>query len=292
MDKVFIISQREEAHVDAIAAGVELARVLGKRAEVFAYSFEYFGDAEYYNPKFVAVAQKHVMKQRIAKIEQELASIDAADTPTHSVWTKDLYEHACHHSKRHGFDLIVKGVHHADHYLPVDWNLIRHTRIPLMLLTDNPVHNNNTVMMALDLDSNKTLKKQLNHAVIRQAVALADATNCELHLAFVIRLPQVIHDMEIVDTHAMISKARKKHQDLFDELNIDPKSIHITVGEPDLCVYQLACKHKVRYLVLGAVQREGIYAFVVGNMAESILNRIRSNVLIVPAREGLLQPLE
>ncbi|WP_299804412.1 universal stress protein [uncultured Shewanella sp.] len=292
MNKVFIISQREEAHIDAIAAGVELARTLDKQAEIFAYSFEYFGDAEYYNPKFVAVAQKHVMKQRTGKIQQILDSIDEPDIPIHSVWSKDLFEHACHHSKRHGFDLIVKAVHHAEHYLPVDWNLIRHTRVPLMLLTDNPVHKSNTVMMALDLDSKKTLKQQLNHAVIRQAVALAEATNCELHLAFVIRLPQVIHDMEIVDTHGMIRQAREKYQALFDELNIGPKCIHITVGEPDLCIYQLACKHKVRYLVLGAVQRQGIYAFVVGNMAESILNRIRSNVLIVPAREGLLQPLE
>ena len=291
MDKVFIISQREEAHVNAISAGIELARVLGKRAEVFAYSFEYFGNAEYYNPKFVAVAQKHVMKQRMAKVEQELECIDAADTPAHSVWSKDLSEHACHHSKRHGFDLMVKGVHHVDHYLPLDWSLIRHTRIPLMLLTDNPLQNNNTVMMALDLGSSQTIKKQLNHAVIRQAVALAEATSCELHLAFVIRLPQVIHDMEIVDIHGMIRKARETHQELFDELNIDPKCIHITVGEPDLCIYQLACKHKVRYLVLGAVQRQGVYAYVVGNMAESILNRIRSNVLIVPAREGVLQPL-
>ncbi|ABV85946.1 universal stress protein [Shewanella pealeana] len=291
MDKVFIISQREEAHVDAVSAGVELARVLGKRAEVFAYSFEYFGNAEYYNPKFVAVAQKHVMKQRMAKIELELESIHAEDTPTHSVWSKDLYEHACHHSDRHGFDLMVKAVHHAEHYLPVDWNLIRHTRVPLMLLTDNPLLKNNTVMMALDLDSKKTLKQQLNQAVIRQATTLAKATGCELHLAFVIRLPQVIHDMEIVDTHAMVREAREKHQALFDELNIDPKCLHITVGEPDLCIYQLACKHKVRYLVLGAVQRQGLYAFVVGNMAESILSRIRSNVLVVPAREGVLQPL-
>lgn len=292
MGKVLVISQRQEAHINAVAKGVELAKLLGKRAEVFAYSFEYFGDAEYYNPKFVAVAQKHVMKQREAKIEQILQDIDEQDTPIHSVWSKDLYEHACHHSKRYGFDLIVKAVHHADHYLPVDWSLIRHTRVPLMLLTDNPLHKSNCVMMALDLDSKKTLKQQLNQAVIRQAQALAQATGCQLHLAYVIRLPQVIHDMEIVDTLATVKAARVKHQALFDELNLTDDCIHITVGEPDLCLYQLACKFKVKYLVLGAVQRQGVFAYVVGNMAESILSRMRSNVLVVPAREGQLLPIE
>ena len=292
MGKVLVISQRQEAHINSVVKGIELAKLLGKRAEVFAYSFEYFGDAEFYNPKFVAVAQKHVMKQREAKIEQMLQDIDEQDTPIHSVWSKDLFEHACHHSKRHGFDLIVKAVHHADHYLPVDWSLIRHTRVPLMLLTDNPLHKGNSVMMALDLDSNKTLNQQLNQAVIRQATALAQATGSQLHLAYVIRLPQVIHDMEIVGTHALVREAKQKHQPLFDELNLTDDCVHITVGEPDLCLYQLACQHKVQYLVLGAVQRQGGYAYVVGNMAESILSRTRSNVLIVPAREGQLMPIE
>lgn len=292
MNKVFVISQREDAHADAISTGIALAKSLEKSAEIFAYSFEYFGEAEYYNPKFVAVAQKQVMKQKAAKIEQSLAKLSASDIPIHNVWSKDLYEHACHHSARHGFDLIIKAVHHAEHYLPVDWNLIRHTRVPLMLLTDNPLHNCDALMMALDLDSKKTLKQQLNRAVIRQACLLAKATQCQLHLAFVIRLPRVIHDMDIVDTHAMIQSARQKHQKLFDELGLSDESIHITVGDPDLCLYQLACKFKVKYLVVGAVQRQGLFAYMVGNTAESLLSRIRSNVLIVPAREGQLQPLD
>ena len=292
MGKVLVISQRQEAHINAVVKGVELAKLLGKRAEVFAYSFEYFGEAEYYNPKFVAVAQKQVMKQKAAKIEQQLIELAATEVPVHSVWSKDLYEHACHYSARHGFDLIIKAVHHAEHYLPVDWNLIRHTRMPLMLLTDNPLHNCDAVMMALDLDSHKTIKQQLNQAVIRQACQLAKATGCQLHLAFVIRLPRVIHDMEIVDTFTMIQAAREKHQSLFDELGLSHECIHITVGDPDLCLYQLACKFKVKYLVVGAVQRQGLFAYMVGNTAESILSRMRSNVLIVPAREGQLQPLE
>ena len=283
MDKVFIISQREESHVDAIAAGIDLANGLGKRAEIFAYSFEYFGSAEYYNTGFAAVAHKHIMKQREAKIEAELQELQAQEIPIHSIWSKDLSEHACNHSIRHGFDLMVKAVHHADHYLPVDWNLIRHIQIPLMLLTDNPLHKGNAVMMAVDLGNEKPIKKQLNESVIKHAKALAKATGCQLHLAFIIRVPKVLRDMDLINTSTLVKDAYKKHQQQLAQLELDPDCIHITIGEPDLCLYELSCRFKARYLVLGACQRRGIVGFVIGNTVESIISRIRSNVLVIPA---------
>ena len=283
MDKVFIISQREESHTDAIAAGIDLANVLGKRAEIFAYSFEYFGSAEYYNASLAAVAHKHVMKQREAKIEEQLKELQIEDVPIHSVWSKDLSEHACNHSIRHGFDLMVKAVHHAEHYLPADWSLIRHVQIPLMLLTDNPLHKGNAIMMAVDLGSDKPIKRQLNQSVIKHGKALAKATGCQLHLAFVIRVPKVLRDMDLINTSTLVKDAHQKYQQQLAQLELEPDCIHITIGEPDLCLYELSCRFKARYLVLGACQRHGIFGYVIGNTAESIIGRIRSNVLVIPA---------
>ncbi len=291
MDKVFIISQKEEAHTDAIAAGIELTRAMDKRAEVFAYSFEYFSGAEYYNPRLGAAAQQKIMKDRAAKIEEELKALKATDVPTHTVWSKDLYEHACRHSIRHGFDLMVKAVHHKDHYLPVDWHLIRHVKIPLMLLTDNPLHRGNTVLMAVDLGSDNPLKQQLNQTVISHGKALAKAMGSQLHLAFVIRVPKVLRDMDLINTTTLVKDAYQEHQQQLAKLNMDPECIHIMAGDPDICLYELSCRLKARYLVLGSRQRHGVLGYVIGNMAESILCRIRSNVLVIPADDQLMAPL-
>ncbi|WP_394147423.1 universal stress protein [Shewanella atlantica] len=291
MDKVFIISQKEEAHTDAIAAGVELAKAMDKQAEVFAYNFEYFSGAEYYSPRLGAAAQQKIMKDRAGKIEEELKALKAEDVPVHTVWSKDLHEHACHHSIRHGFDLMVKAIHHADHYLPVDWNLIRHVKIPLMLLTDNPLHRGNAVLIAVDLGSDNHLKQQLNQAVISHGRALAKASGSKLHLAFVIRVPRVLRDMDLINTSTLVKDAYQEHQEQISKLNMDPDCVHIIAGDPDICLYELSCRLKARYLVLGARQRQGVLGYVIGNMAESILSRIRSNVLIIPADDQLLAPL-
>lgn len=288
MDKVFIISQKEQQQADAIATGVELARALDKTAEVFAYSYESFSGKEHYNPRLAAVAKLHIMQQRNSEIEAQLQSLKVDDVPVNTVWTKDLFEHACHHSIRHGFDLMIKAVHDADHYLPVDWHLIRHVKIPLMLLTDNPINRANSVLMAVDLGSDKAIKQQLNHSVIAHARQLAKATGCALHLAYVVRVPKILRDMDLINTRTLIKEAHQRYQSQIDELGLPQDNIHILAGEPDLCLYELACRLRARYVVLGARQRRGLLGYVIGNTAEAMLSRIRSNVLVIPADDQLL----
>ncbi len=291
MDKVFIIAQMEQAHTDAVAAGIKLARLMDKHAEVFSYSYAYFSGAERYNPRLAGVAQKELMNQRQTQLQQELSSLGEDSIPLHMIWSKYLFEHACHHSMRHGFDLMVKAVHHADHYLPTDWQLIRHTKIPLLLLTDNPLHRGNCTLMAVDLGTHDPIKQQLNEVVIAHARELADATDTELHLAYVLRVPRILRDMDLLDTRTLVKQAYKEHQEEIERLNMPAEHVHIVAGEPELCLFDLACKLKCRYLVIGAKQRQGLLGRMIGNTAESVLGRMRSNVLVIPADDQLLAPL-
>ena len=288
MDKVFIISQKDEQQADAIKAGVTLAKALEKHPEVFAYSYESFSGKEHYNPRLAAVAKLALMQQRRTEINQHLEQLKLDDVPVHDVWSKDLFEHACHHSIRHGFDLMVKALHHPDHYLPMDWYLIRHVKIPLLLLSNNPIARANTILMAVDLGSNKPLKKQLNQCVISQAKMLAKATNCTLHLAYIIRVPKILRDMDLVDTRTLIKDAYQRYQQELAEIGLPQDQLHILAGEPDLCLYELSCRLKSNYVVIGAMQRRGMLGYVIGNTAEAMLSRIRSNVLVIPADDQLL----
>lgn len=290
MDKVFIISQKKQQQADAIATGVELASALGKTAEVFDYSYESFSGKECYSPRLAAAAKLQIMKQRNSDIEAQLQSLKIDDVPVNTVWTKDLFEHACHHSMRHGFDLMIKAVQDADHYLPVDWHLIRNVKIPLMLLTDNPLNRANSVLMAVDLGSDKPIKQQLNHNVIAYARQLAKATGCVLHLAYVVRVPKILRDMDVINPRTLVKEAHQRYQSQLDELGLPQENIHILAGEPDLCLYELACRLRARYVVLGARQRRGLLGCVIGNTAEAMLSRIRSNVLVIPADDQLVTP--
>lgn len=282
MNKVFIVAQHGDASTDTITEGIKLATMLKKQAEVFAYCYEYFAGFEYYNPRLAGIAQQAIMKHREDEVREQLDRNDANAVPLHLVWSKSLYEHVCHHSARHGFDLIIKGIHHKDHYLPTDWHLIRHTKVPLMLLCDNPLNKANTILMAVDLDASSPQKQLLNELVLEQGKLLAHATGAQLHLAHVIRVPKILRDMDVINIEEITDSAHQKHAEKLKALGLAAENIHLIAGDPELCLFELSCRLKSRYLVIGARQRQGLLGYVLGNTAEAILSRMRSNVLVVP----------
>ncbi len=285
MNKMFVIAQMESAHTDAVAHGLALAKQLNKQAEVFAYTYAYLSGTDRDNPRLAGVAQKALMTQREIQLQAHLDSLDVEDVPLHVIWSKYLFEHACSHAQRHGFDLMVKAVHHAEHYLPTDWQLIRHTTVPLLLLTNNPLNNGSTTLISIDLGTSNPAKQRLNDAVIAHGKQFAKATGTKLHVAYVLRIPQIVRDMDILDINAMVKKAYAEHKQKIAEIGVDADCMHIITGEPELCLFELACRLKSQYFVVGARQRQGLLGRIIGNTAEAILSRMRSNVLVIPAED-------
>ena len=282
MDKLFIISHKHQQQTDAISAGVLLANQLGLHPEVVAYSYESFSGDAYYNPRIAAAARAQVLAKDKTIVQQLLDKLDARNVPFTNMWCKNLCEHACEYVHPSEYAMMLKSIHESTHFLPMDWQLIRHTKVPLMLLSNNPLNRVKSILMAVDLGSNNSSKQALNQAVITQANRLAAATGYDLHLGFVIRLPKILRDMDLVNSHSLIKEAYQKHQQVIDEIGLDRDHVHIMAGDADMCLFELSCRLKAQYLVMGARQRQGILGHVIGNTAESILTRIRSNVLVVP----------
>ncbi|QFU22237.1 universal stress protein [Shewanella eurypsychrophilus] len=282
MKKLFIISQKDQQQTDAIKAGVLLANQLDLLPEIAAYSYESFSGDAYYNPRIAAAVRAQVLADDTAYIQQQLSDLAANHVPFNSMWCKSLFEHACGYAQPDEYAMIVKSIHESAHFLPMDWQLIRHTKVPLMLLSNNPLNRAKTILMAVDLGSNNAAKQALNKAVITQANKLAAATGYELHLGFVIRLPKILRDMDLVNSRTLIKEAYKRHSQELNQLGLDKDSVHIVAGDADMCLFELSCRLKAQYLVMGARQRQGIMGHVIGNTSESILSRIRSNVLVVP----------
>ncbi|QQX78982.1 universal stress protein [Shewanella sp. KX20019] len=284
MDKILIISQKNQQQANAVAAGVVLAEQLELAPEIAAYSYESLSGDAYYNPRIAASVRAQVLADDIAYVRQQLSELNAPNIPIVSMWCKNIFEQACGHAGCDEYAMMVKSIHESAHFLPLDWQLIRHTKVPLMLLSNNPLNRAKSILMAVDLGSDNPSKQALNQAVITQAKKLSAATGYELHLGFVIRVPKVLRDMDLVNSRTLIKDAYQRHSQEIEQLGLDKEYVHILAGDADMCLFELSCRLKAQYLVMGARQRQGILGYVVGNTAESILSRIRSNVLVVPQR--------
>ena len=289
MDKVYIIAQKADSQSDAVIQGVKLALQLQMAPEVYAYSYEHLPDFDHYIPVVTPVTQAAIVKKAKKAVEQKLAELGAEQIPVQSLWCKHLYEHASETAHQQGFKLIVKAIHASDHFLPTDWHLIRHTKVPVLFLSDKPQQTGKDVLVAVDLGSNSPVKQKLNKAVVAKGRELAAATGGKLHVVYVSRMHVVINDLDLVDNATVAAAARKRFADELAALNLPDEQIHVVAGDPELCLYELSCRLKAQYFVIGARQRQGILGHVIGNTAEMVLSKMRSHILVIPAFDELLQ---
>ncbi|WP_144212983.1 universal stress protein [Shewanella donghaensis] len=284
MDKLFIISQKHQQQTNAITEGMALATMLELKPEIMSYCYESLSGDAYYNPRIAAVVRAEVLAEDSASVKQQLSDLNASNTLFTNIWCKNLCEHACEYVTADKYAMMVKSIHETANFLPMDWQLTRHTKVPLMLLSNNPLNRAESILMAVDLGSDNTSKRALNRTVIAQAQRLATATGFDLHLGYVIRLPKILRDMDLVNSRTLVKEAYQRYQLEIEQLGLDKDHVHIMAGTADLCLFELSCRLKAQYLVMGARQKQGILGLVLGNTAESILTRIRSNVLVVPQR--------
>ncbi|MDR8522250.1 universal stress protein [Shewanella fidelis] len=282
MDRMFIISQKHQAKNDVISAGVLLANQLGVSPEVMSYCYESFSGDAYYNPRIAASVRLQILNEAEKNVETELTQLGAEQVPHHAVWCKNLSEHACGQVNADEYAMMLKSLAEPEHLQPTDWQLIRNTQVPLMLMNNNLVRRANSILMAVDLGSNNPDKLALNHAVIKQAKQLAKATGAKLHLGFVIRLPKLLRDMDVVNTQHLVKEAYLSHKQEIELIGLPPEQVHILIGDADLCLFELSCRLKAEYIVMGVRQHKGILGQIIGNTAEAILQRLRSNILVVP----------
>ncbi|AZQ09270.1 universal stress protein [Shewanella khirikhana] len=288
MDKAFVVAQCQEGKTDTLKDGLALAAALNMAPKVYAYTHAYFSGAEYYNPRLAGAAKQTLTQQRHDEVAAHLGELGQGDTPLETLWCKRLHEHAIDCAAKEGYSLIIKGIEGAEAPEPNDWHLIRHTRTPLMLLTNNPLARGRCVLMAVDLGAQSEDKQLLNRLVLSHGKQLAEAQGLPLHLACVVRVPTILRDMDLVAPQEILKAAHDKYQHILQQTGLLAEQIHLVTGSPELCLYQLSSSLKVKYLVLGARKREGLFGAMIGSTAEAIVHRVRCNLLILPPDEQWL----
>ncbi|QYK05885.1 universal stress protein [Shewanella zhangzhouensis] len=290
MSKVFVIVGQDGQSTAALQTALEIADAMALTPKVYAYGHAYFSGAEYYNPRLAGAARQRLLECLHDELETALATLQRQDVAYEAVWSKRLHEHALPQAASEGYSLMIKGIEGAESPEPEDWQLIRHTKVPLMLLTANPLARGRLVLMAVDLDATSADKQLLNRLVLEQGQHLASALNLPLHLACVVRVPRVLRELDIITPHEILIAAHEKHRDTLAQFGLPPEQVHLVVGDPAQCLYQLSSSLKAQYLVMGARQREGIFGASIGSTAEQLVHKLRCNLLILPPDAQWLGP--
>lgn len=228
-------------------------------------------------PKLMATLNK---KLSVAAIKGIAISIEISDE-------NNLLRAILRAQHEHGFGWLIKQPHQpslTDHvFLSDDWKLLRNSRCPvLMVNANNNWEDGGPFLCCVNANSNDSEHQVLNAHVIKVGLLLAKVSNGQRHL--VSAYPSIMQSGSESDQVPTLleSDYRSACRQMLGNHEIPDSQIHIVQGPPELLIPQVAEKIKAKMVVLGTVARSGLQGILLGNTAEQVLTRLKTDILILP----------
>lgn len=212
------------------------------------------------------------------------------------VWDRHAEEVIFRVTNEGDYDLVVKRARHHNRadaiFNHVDWNMMRYSPVPVMLVKDGQWDDVGQVLAAIDAAPETELHKRLNKAVLDRAEYLAKMLDFELHLVSAYPAPPVFAPVSVavqtqVDYRSKMKTMVHEHlSELAGEYGVEDACVHAIEGPVDWVISKVSKELVAEFVVIGNVSREGITGLSIGSTAESTLDSLDTNVLIVKVDEA------
>jgi universal stress protein E len=174
-----------------------------------------------------------------------------------------------------------------------DWELLRLSPVPVLLVKSPRPYRRPAVLAALDPGHAFSKPAKLDQEILRVAGLVTDALHGTLHAVHAyLPLPPVPVSGELMTANIAAriradarAKARAAFRGALKTAKIPPSRQHLVASYPANGIQDVARKTRSAIVVMGAVSRSGLKRVFIGNTAESVLDQLACDLLIVkPAR--------
>lgn len=202
-------------------------------------------------------------------------------------WHDNLHTTIIKEQQTEGCGLVIK--QHVDDsilrkivFTPEDWTLLRECPTPVLLVRTNEPWSNGVVLAAVDVGNGDEEHMVLHKSIIDQGFRIASLTHGQLHVVSAHPAPTlaVMDAAYPIDTEyeASYRAACKEFQRQFE---IDDDRLHIKEGPADIIIQHVAKKLGAVVTVIGTVARTGLSGALIGNTAEIVIDKLKSDVLVL-----------
>jgi universal stress protein E len=206
-------------------------------------------------------------------------------------WDYPVYEAIVRRALRVKADLIVVSRHAGRHTAPwmlrmTDWELVRLSPVPLLLVKNPHAYRHPAVLAAVDPTHAYAKPLQLDKEILRMGRAVSEGLRGTLHAVHAyarmpftagVMTPSLYEKME--RQQLRMAKARLTHA--LRSTRIASARQYLIASDPIGAITQAARKGRSAIVVMGAVSRSGLKKLFIGNTAESILDELSCDILVV-----------
>ncbi len=284
-----VVTDAESGEI-ALDKAFSLAQKGGARLHVLTLVYTDYADLTIHDEKTRQEIRDSLCESARNALEKLLAPLRDQDVEltTTCQWQKYEWQGVTEHAEQINADLIVKATEFPVREVvrtPADWNLLRHSDAPVLLVkpinwVDRPI-----VLASIDVIADEDL--ELNRKILRRGAELARTLNGSLHVINI--YPSVEHwvgpitiviDFDHVRTkvHQEISA---KVETIVEELEIDVEQVHTREGHAEVEIQRTVEETGAEILVMGTHHRDGAKGMVMGNTSEKILHTARCDVEVL-----------
>ena len=287
MSVFLIIADRDHEKQVALARGLSLADKLGYVVQVVGFCYESLRSAGIVDARRQATAKRKLLTRRKRELEVQIKKFKPRGLKVSCVveWQKDIHRWIDRRCAKKSYAAVIKTGHRNESfiYTSTDWHLLRSCPAPVMIAAEKKWRATKPIMAAIDVGSKSRSKQRLNQQLIATAKHYSEALGCALHLVHALHIPAVLRELDLVDEHSYVRQLRRELQPKLAQLSkvhaIPLSQFCLKQGPVDKVITSEAARLRAQLVVMGTVGRGGVSARLMGNTAEQVLCRLRTDVL-------------
>jgi universal stress protein E len=217
-----------------------------------------------------------------------------ANVTTKVVWGVPVYDGILAAAREWRADLVVVGTHEPEtlhtRLTDTDWQLMRRTECPLLLVKSSSFGGYRTVVAAVDPLHAHEEPYGLDRAVLDAGRVIARACGSTLRAVYaypgraafdlvsaVEVTPGVFYGAENVE-----AVHKRAVNELAEQFGIAATEVDLVEGSAPTAIIDIVAKRRAELVVVGMPRRRGAFAAAVGSTAELVVTDAACDVLIVP----------
>jgi len=205
-----------------------------------------------------------------------------------------VHEGILRQARRFHADLIVTDAHQGSNFAPalleeVDWELVRLSAAPLLIVKQPRPYHRPLVLAALDPSQTHSKPTTLDDRIVSLSEVFSKALQGNLHAVHAYPVPTAYAQAAAAVTSGVAAELQAidagRAQAALDALlagsSVPAECRHVQPGSPADAVIATATQLKASLLVMGSVGRSGLGRLFIGNTAEKILSRLPCDLLLL-----------
>ncbi|SEF90706.1 universal stress protein [Marinobacterium lutimaris] len=171
-------------------------------------------------------------------------------------------------------------------FTPLDWKILRTSQTPVLMVRQSEYSADAPVLAAIEAQPADAEHQALSHRILQLARDMSHRLSAELCLFSAEPAPMqdALHESgnPILFPGNAADEYRQSSLALAHRYDVPVSRVHIAQGPAEVLIPEQAKRLNAGLVVLGTVARAGLSGVLLGNTGEQILERVSTDVLVIP----------